>query len=80
MFASSSHVPSGRTPPHGPLRTLFGQFIKQAMPVKHSEQAPQLPHWQEAIYAAMARNAIHVSDFYKLPLDATVEIGRQIAI
>jgi len=28
----------------------------------------------------MERNAIHVSDFFSLPNDQVVEIGRQIAI
>jgi KUP system potassium uptake protein len=48
--------------------------------IMHSEQAPQLPHWQEVVYAAMARNAVHITDFYRLPVEATVEIGRQVAI
>jgi KUP system potassium uptake protein len=40
----------------------------------------RLPHWQEALYAAMERNAAHVTDFFRLPGDQVVEIGRQIAI
>ncbi len=36
--------------------------------------------WEEAIYAAMVRNATHVSEFFRLPRDGVVEIGRQIAI
>jgi KUP system potassium uptake protein len=28
----------------------------------------------------MERNAIHVSDFFNLPTDQVVEIGRQVAI
>ena len=39
-----------------------------------------LPHWQEALFAAMERNAAHVTDFFRLPGDQVVEIGRQIAI
>jgi len=39
-----------------------------------------LPAWQEQIFAAMERNAIHVSDFFSLPTDQVVEIGRQVAI
>jgi KUP system potassium uptake protein len=39
-----------------------------------------LPHWQEALFAAMERNAAHVTDFFRLPSDQVVEIGRQIAI
>jgi KUP system potassium uptake protein len=39
-----------------------------------------LPRWQEALFGAMERNAIHVSDFFSLPSDQVVELGRQIAI
>jgi KUP system potassium uptake protein len=35
---------------------------------------------QERLFAFMERNAIHVSDFFSLPGDQVVEIGRQIAI
>ena len=35
---------------------------------------------EEALYAAMVRNAADVSDFLHLPSDNVVEIGRQIAI
>ena len=34
--------------------------------------------FEEKLYAAMARNATHVSDFLRLPSDGVVEIGRQI--
>ena len=39
-----------------------------------------MPRWMEAIYAAMERNASHASDVLRLPPDATVELGRQVAI
>jgi KUP system potassium uptake protein len=39
-----------------------------------------LPGWQERFFAVMERNAVHVSDFFSLPNDQVVEIGRQIAI
>jgi KUP system potassium uptake protein len=39
-----------------------------------------LPHWQEGLFAAMERNAVHVTDYFRLPPDQVVEIGRQIAI
>ena len=39
-----------------------------------------LPGWQERLFVAMERNAAHVSDFFSLPNDQVVEIGRQIAI
>ncbi len=39
-----------------------------------------LPAWQERLFALMERNAQHVSDFFSLPNDQVVEIGRQVAI
>jgi KUP system potassium uptake protein len=39
-----------------------------------------LPAWQAKLFMVMERNAIHVSDFFSLPNDQVVEIGRQIAI
>jgi KUP system potassium uptake protein len=44
------------------------------------EDGMGLPTWQERIFAVMERNAVHVSDFFSLPSDQVVEIGRQIAI
>jgi len=53
--------------------------------VGHSTIIPRddgqgLPRWQEAIYAALERNATHVGDFLRLPQDRTVELGREVAI
>jgi KUP system potassium uptake protein len=39
-----------------------------------------LPKWEELIFAAMERNASQVTDFFRLPVDQVVEIGRQVAI
>jgi KUP system potassium uptake protein len=44
------------------------------------EDGNGLPEWQEGIFAVMERNAIHVSDFFSLPTDQVVEIGRQVSI
>ncbi|VTZ51319.1 putative potassium transport system protein kup 1 [Methylocella tundrae] len=44
------------------------------------EDGKGLPAWEEALFAAMARNAVHVTDFFRLPPDGVVEIGRQVAI
>jgi len=48
--------------------------------IVHAEDGSGMWHWEEQLYAAMARNALHVSDFLLLPTDSVVEIGRQIAI
>jgi KUP system potassium uptake protein len=45
-----------------------------------SEDNKGLPRWLEALFAAMQRNSAHVSDYFKLPRDAVVELGREVAI
>jgi KUP system potassium uptake protein len=44
------------------------------------EDGQGLPRWLEALYATMQRNSTHVSDYFRLPADTVVEIGREIAI
>ena len=44
------------------------------------EDGKGLPAWQERLFALMERNSVHVSDFFSLPQDRVVEIGRQVAI
>jgi KUP system potassium uptake protein len=44
------------------------------------EDGRGLPAWQERIFVVLERNAVHVSDFFSLPRDRVVEIGRQVAI
>jgi len=45
-----------------------------------SDSDKRLPRWVEALFAAMQRNSVHVSEYFKLPRDAIVEIGREVAI
>ncbi len=44
------------------------------------EDRPGLPGWLVGLFAAMHRNAATVTDFFRLPADQVVEIGRQVAI
>jgi KUP system potassium uptake protein len=44
------------------------------------EDGKGLPGWQRAVFQAMQRNAVRTTDFFRLPSDAVVEIGRQVAI
>jgi KUP system potassium uptake protein len=44
------------------------------------EDGGTLHEWETFLYGALARNAAHVTDFFRLPSDDVVEIGRQIAI
>jgi len=44
------------------------------------DDAKALPRWLEAVFAAMQRNSAHLTEYFRLPSDAVVEIGRQISI
>jgi KUP system potassium uptake protein len=44
------------------------------------EDGQGLPKWQESLYAAMERNSVHFGDFFRLPSNSVVLIGRQIDI
>ena len=48
--------------------------------ILHREDGKGLPKWVVACYALMQRNSLHLSDYFRLPSDAVVEIGRQISI
>jgi KUP system potassium uptake protein len=48
--------------------------------IVHREHGAVLPIWQEKLFAAMVRNASHVTDYFRLPSEQVVEIGRQISI
>jgi KUP system potassium uptake protein len=48
--------------------------------IVHRERGAVMPHWQEMLFAAMVRNASHVTDYFRLPSRQVVEIGRQISI
>jgi KUP system potassium uptake protein len=39
-----------------------------------------LPRLVEAMFAYLLRNSMHVSDYFRLPPDSVVELGREIAI
>lgn len=44
------------------------------------ENAGAVAHWLERAYAFLQRNSAHVTDYFRLPPDNVVEIGREIAI
>lgn len=44
------------------------------------EGGTALPHWVERMFAFLQRNSAHVTDYFRLPADAVVEIGREVAV
>jgi KUP system potassium uptake protein len=54
-------------------------YVGHGTIVPHADRRG-LPNWQKALYIAMERNSVHVSDFFRLPNDSVVLIGRQVEI
>ncbi|HWZ63144.1 MAG TPA: potassium transporter Kup [Steroidobacteraceae bacterium] len=48
--------------------------------VIHRDDGKGLPHVVESLFAYLQRNSTHVSDYFRLPPDSVVELGREIAI
>jgi KUP system potassium uptake protein len=48
--------------------------------VIHREDGKGLPRAVEGVFAYLQRNSTHVSDYFRLPADSVVELGREIAI
>jgi len=44
------------------------------------EDVTALPRWIEGLFAFMQRNASHLTDYFRLPPEQVVEVGRQVAI
>ena len=44
------------------------------------EDGGGLPKWRVSLFSVMDRNAAKVTDFFKLPVNDVVEIGREVAI
>ena len=44
------------------------------------EDGEGLPTWQLSLFSVMDRNEAKVTDFFKLPRNDVVEIGREVAI
>ena len=48
--------------------------------VIHRDDGRGLPRFVETMFAYLQRNSTHVSDYFRLPPDSVVELGREIAI
>jgi KUP system potassium uptake protein len=78
--------------PHIPALLASARKLGCVLPVNdvtyyvgHETVVPREDHkglaaWETAVFVAMERNSAHVTDFFRLPSDGVVEIGRQIAI
>ena len=57
----TSQLPSARTPPHGPLRRFFGQFIGQDMPVEERMHCPHMRQSNSTPFTERSRAATGAS-------------------
>jgi KUP system potassium uptake protein len=48
--------------------------------IKAREDGKGLPRWEENLFAILQRNSIHLTEYFHLPGDQVVEIGRLIEI
>ena len=44
------------------------------------EDDKALPRVAEALFAFMQRNSAHLTEYFRLPMDAVVEIGREVSV
>ena len=60
--------------------SMTSPTMSAAKPSCRARTARECPRWQEALFAAIGRNAERISDYLELPCDHVVEIGREIEI
>ena len=48
--------------------------------VVHDEDGKALPRLAQALFAFMQRNSAHLTEYFRLPMDSVVEIGREVSI
>ena len=56
--------------------TTASLFLGRDYPVPSLR--PELPRWQERIYAFMTRNAVRAPDYFLIPPQQVVELGTKV--
>jgi KUP system potassium uptake protein len=82
-FMQRPDVPAllAQTPAHGcTLKLDDVTYYVGHETIVHREGRSWLHNLETDLYASMSRNAAHVTDFFRLPTDEVVELGRQIAL
>ncbi len=60
------------------MQTSFFLSRETVVPVTSKESG--MSHWRERLFAVMARNAGSKEQYYNIPANRVVELGRQIEI
>jgi KUP system potassium uptake protein len=55
-------------------------FLSREQIVPSGNSKGLIARWRERLFAAMARNAGNVTDFFNIPVNRVVELGTRVAI
>ena len=78
-FAEKPDVPAALAAHRDLVRcdpTASSFFLGREVPVPSLQ--PDLPRWQERIYAFMTRNAVRAPDYFLIPPQRVVELGTKV--
>lgn len=62
------------------METSFFLGVETLVRSKSTARTPEMPVWQERLFALMTRNAQRPTDFYQIPPNRVVELGAQIEL
>ncbi|MCK6553295.1 potassium uptake protein [Candidatus Binatia bacterium] len=62
------------------METSFFLGVETLVRAKSTSRKPEMPKWQERLFALMTRNAQRPTDFYQIPPNRVVELGAQIEL
>ena len=80
-FAEKPNVPAALAAHHEAIGcdpTTASFFLGREDPVPSLR--PELPRWQERIYAFMTRNAVRAPDYFLIPPQQVVELGTKVEL
>ena len=63
------------------MQTSFFISREKIVPsVEHAADRAGMAFWRERIFAAMARNAGNITDFFNIPTNRVIELGTRVEI
>jgi KUP system potassium uptake protein len=63
-----------------PMETSFFVSREKIVPVAGRRSADGMAPWRERVFAAMARNAGNVTDYFNIPTNRVIELGSRVEI
>jgi KUP system potassium uptake protein len=62
------------------METSFFLSRQKIVPVHGAQNGRGMALWRERVFAAMARNAGNVTDYFNIPTNRVIELGSRIEI